>query len=84
MTGKKYISIITVLVKTPKNSGEIMNHYDALVAAAVTNIDNASESSSVSLAAANTYVAIAQVQATLAVAEALRALVTKPKPYNLP
>lgn len=61
-----------------------MKHYDALIAAAVKNIDNASEASSVSLAGANTYVAIAQVQATLAVAEALRALVVKPTPHNLP
>ena len=61
-----------------------MNHYDALAEAVVKNIDNAIEASSISLALSNTYVAIAQVQATMALAEAVRNLASKPTPSNLP
>lgn len=60
-----------------------MSHYNALIAAAVQNIDSASETASGSLAAANTYIAIAQVQALLAIAEALNTP-NGPKPTNLP
>lgn len=59
-----------------------MNLYDDLVKAVEININNAAMSDNLSMT--NAYVAIAQVQATLAVAESLRALAPKPKPTGLP
>lgn len=61
-----------------------MNNYDMLMKAVSDNIESANNVSGQSLAAANTYVAIAQVQATQAIAEAIRMATSRPTPYNLP